>query len=89
PVPTVTGTATVGSTLTAVPGAWSPAGVELAYQWSADGTNIAGATNNTLDLAPSLAGKAITVAVTGTKAGYTTTTKASAATAKVATAALT
>jgi hypothetical protein len=87
-VPTITGTTTVGSTLTAVPGVWSPAGVELAYQWSADGTEIKDATQNTVELAPDQAGKAITVAVTGTKAGYTTETKSSAATSKVATAAL-
>ena len=73
PVPTITGTPTVGNTLTAVPGTWCPAGVELSYQWSADGTKIDGATKTTLDLqSPAHAGKAITVAVTGTKAGYTT-----------------
>ena len=88
-VPTITGTPTVGNTLTAVPGTWSPAGVDLSYQWSVDGTEIDGATKTTLALEPAHAGKAITVAVTGSKAGYTPATTTSAATAKVATAALT
>ncbi|GAA5226362.1 hypothetical protein [Paeniglutamicibacter antarcticus] len=74
----------MGSTLTAAPGTWGPIGVALAYQWSADGTAIKDATRSTFDLDPNLAGKAITVAVTGTKAGYTTATKASKATAQVA-----
>ncbi|OIH85360.1 hypothetical protein BLJ79_09335 [Arthrobacter sp. UCD-GKA] len=86
-VPTIIGTSTVGSTLTAVPGTWSPTGVGLAYQWSADGTPILGATNSTLHLAPNLAGRSITVAVTGTKAGYTTVTKTST-TVKVTTPAI-
>ena len=33
PVPTITGTAKVGATLTANPGTWGPAPVTLAYQW--------------------------------------------------------
>jgi hypothetical protein len=78
-IPIVTGTSTVGSTLAAVPGRWSPTGVGLAYQWSAGGTPIPGATNNTLLLTPTLAGKSITVAVTGMKNGYTATTKTSTA----------
>ncbi|MFB9164190.1 hypothetical protein [Arthrobacter psychrochitiniphilus] len=83
-IPEITGTPIVGNTLTAVPGAWGPAGVELSYQWSADGTKIDGATKATLVLGPNLAGSAITVTVTGSKIGYTTSSKASTQTAKVA-----
>ncbi|ROP56689.1 MULTISPECIES: hypothetical protein [unclassified Rathayibacter] len=77
--PTITGTAKVGQTLTAVPGTWSPAPVTLSYQWKRGGTAISGATSATYKTVSADAGKAITVTVTGTKAGYTTLSKTSAA----------
>ncbi|MDY0912829.1 hypothetical protein [Rathayibacter festucae] len=77
--PTITGTAKVGQTLTAVPGTWSPAPVALSYQWKRGGTAISGATSATYKAVSADAGKAITVTVTGTKAGYTTLSKTSAA----------
>ncbi|NQX05345.1 hypothetical protein HQQ82_12415 [Rathayibacter sp. VKM Ac-2856] len=83
--PTITGTATVGQKLTAVPGTWTPSPVTLAYQWKRNGTAISGATASTYTLVAADAGAAITVAVTGTKSGYTAVTKTSAAvTAKAA-----
>ncbi|MCJ1702634.1 hypothetical protein [Rathayibacter sp. VKM Ac-2926] len=83
--PTITGTATVGQKLTAVPGTWTPSPVTLAYQWQRNGTAISGATATTYTLVAADAGAAITVAVTGTKSGYTAVTKTSAAvTAKAA-----
>ncbi|QHC60230.1 hypothetical protein [Rathayibacter sp. VKM Ac-2760] len=83
--PTITGTATVGQKLTAVPGTWTPSPVTLAYQWQRNGTAISGATAATYTLVAADAGAAITVAVTGTKSGYTAVTKTSAAvTAKAA-----
>ena len=69
--------------LTAHPGTWT-AGTTLSYQWYAAGKPIKGATTSTFKLTSSQAGKAITVKVTGKKAGYTTVTKTSAATKKVA-----
>ncbi|MDF9752817.1 hypothetical protein M2428_004295, partial [Arthrobacter sp. ES3-54] len=84
PVPTLTGTAMVGSTLTAVPGTWGPAPVVLAYQWKANGVVIAGATAATYKPVAADAGKTLTVTVTGSKSGYTTVSKTSAATAAVA-----
>ncbi|WP_133247546.1 hypothetical protein [Arthrobacter sp. H-02-3] len=84
PVPTITGTAKVGSTLTAVPGTWGPAPVTLAYQWKANGVAITGATTSTYKLAAGQAGKALTVSVTGMKVGYTMSMKTSSATAVVA-----
>ncbi|WP_461187018.1 SdrD B-like domain-containing protein [Arthrobacter sp. Z4-13] len=83
PVPTITGTAKVGSLLTAVPGIWGPAPVTLAYQWKANGIAITGATARTYTLAAATTGKTITVTVTGTKAGYTTAAKTSVATRTV------
>ncbi|WP_190243168.1 carboxypeptidase regulatory-like domain-containing protein [Arthrobacter globiformis] len=89
PAPTIAGTAKVDSTLTAEPGTWGPSPVTLSYQWKADGADIAGATANTYKPTAVTVGKMLTVTVTGTKDGYTTETKTSAATAKVAAAALT
>jgi len=77
PVPTISGTVAVGNTLTAVPGAWSPQ-PGLTYQWTRDGANIASATSSTYALVAADAGTAIAVEVTGTLAGYVTTSKTSA-----------
>jgi len=89
PVPTVSGTAKVGSALTAVPGTWGPAPVTLAYQWFRSGVAVTGATAVSYTLTAADLGKAMTVRVTGTKAGFTTTAKTSAATAAVAAGTLT
>lgn len=82
PVPKITGTTQVTKRLTASPGTWT-SGATLKYQWYKDGVAISGATGTTLSLTSSLAGKRITVKVTGSKSGYVTTTKTSAATAVV------
>ncbi|GAB4004158.1 hypothetical protein [Nocardioides ultimimeridianus] len=82
--PTVSGSAIVGSTLTADAGSWGPSGVSLAYQWSAAGTPIAGATTSTYQPVAADRGKTITVTVTGTLAGgYPPVSRTSAATAAV------
>ncbi|MFT3942413.1 MAG: leucine-rich repeat domain-containing protein [Ancrocorticia sp.] len=81
--PTITGTTNVGSTLTAKPGKWTT-GTTFTYQWLADGKVIKNATKSTFTLTATQQGKAITVKVTGTKTGYTTVSKTSKATAKVA-----
>jgi hypothetical protein len=75
--PTISGTPRVGSTLTAAPGTWTP-GTSLAYAWAANGVPVAGATTSSLALTPSLAGRSLTVTVTGTKPGYRTATRTSA-----------
>ncbi|MFF2387523.1 hypothetical protein ACFVTH_01725, partial [Agromyces sp. NPDC058104] len=82
--PTISGTAAVGSTLTANTGTWTT-GTAFTYQWYASGAAITGATASTFKLTSAQAGKAITVAVKGTLSGYATVSKTSAATAKVAT----
>ncbi|MFT3889484.1 MAG: CHAP domain-containing protein [Arachnia sp.] len=84
PTPKISGTVKVGKKLTATPGTWSPSGVKLSYQWLRDGKTISGATKSTYTLTKSDKGKKITVKVKGTKSGYTTVTKTSKSTAKVA-----
>lgn len=81
--PTITGTTAKGYALTANAGAWGPAPVTLAYQWFRSGTAISGATAATYTLTSYDVGKAMTVQVTGSKAGYVTAAKTSAATAAV------
>ena len=83
PTPTITGTAKVGYTLTAHAGTWGPSPVTLKYQWKVNGANISGATASTYKISASYVGKKITVAVTGTKTGYTTLVRTSASTAAV------
>ena len=83
PTPTITGTAKVGSTLTAKPGVWAPAPVNLGYAWKAAGVPISGATGANLVVPAAALGKTITVTVTGSKAGYTSVPRTSAATSAV------
>lgn len=79
PTPKVTGTARVGSKLTAKPGTWAPAPVTLTYRWYRGSSPISGATKTTYTLTKSDAGKKISVRVTGKRTGYVSVTKASAA----------
>ncbi|MCJ1706732.1 hypothetical protein [Microbacterium sp. VKM Ac-2923] len=81
--PTISGTAKVGSTLTARAGTWAPAPVALSHQWLRNGAVISGATATTYKPTATDRGKRITVRVTGTKTGYTTLVKTSAATAAI------
>lgn len=80
--PTIAGTPAVGSTLTASTGTWTT-GTTFTYQWLRAGTAITGATAATYPLVAADQGKAISVRVTGKKAGYTDLVKTSAATAAV------
>jgi hypothetical protein len=83
PTPTITGTPKFGSTLTAVAGDWDP-GVATAYQWSANGAEILGATGATYTPVIGDIGKTVTVTVTGTRSGYATVARTSEPTAAVA-----
>jgi hypothetical protein len=80
--PTITGTAKVGSKLTAVPGTWSPTPTSYRYAWKVDGVAVTGATSSTFTVPASAAGKKITVMVTGLKQYYESS-KTSAPTAAV------
>jgi hypothetical protein len=68
--PVVAGVPEVDSTLTGSPGTWSPSGVELSYQWYADGAPIAGANGLDYTLTADDVDAWITFGVRGTLAGY-------------------
>lgn len=82
PNPTISGTAQVGQSLTAVRGTWD-SGVTFTYQWNQDGSPISGATSATYTILSSDLGSTISVSVTGTKTGYATTTRTSSSTSAV------
>ncbi|MGV8907394.1 MAG: carboxypeptidase regulatory-like domain-containing protein [Propionicimonas sp.] len=84
PTPRISGTVKVGSILTVEAGAWAPAPVTLTYQWLRDGAAIGGANRQSYTLSGSDLAKAISVRVTGSKAGYVSVQRTSAPTAKVA-----
>ncbi|MDR1117904.1 MAG: hypothetical protein LBL01_01220, partial [Bifidobacteriaceae bacterium] len=79
--PTISGTAAVGSRLTAVPGAWAPAGVAFAYQWLRNGNAISGAASAAYTLVAADANTSVSVRVTGSLAGYDAVSRVSAAVA--------
>jgi surface antigen len=82
--PVVTGTPQIGATLTSSAATFSPAPDAVAYQWRANGVDIAGATGQSLALAPAQLGKRITVRATATKAAYPTASSTSQQTPAVA-----
>ncbi|MGC4153786.1 MAG: Ig-like domain repeat protein [Propionicimonas sp.] len=79
PTPKLSGTTKVGKTLTAKAGTWKPSKVSLKYQWLRNGQPIAKATKTKYKLTKADAGHRISVAVTGSKSGYVSVTKTSAA----------
>lgn len=78
PSPTISGTATVGSVLTVIPGTWDE-GVVLSYQWFGNGTAIDGAVASTYTLLPVDFQKSISVKVTGSANNYASETTSSSA----------
>ena len=84
-LPTITGSAQRGSTLTAASGTWSGVDNTYAYQWQRDGATIASATATTYMLTADDLGKAIRVLVTATNPEGSAS-RASAATTAVRTA---
>ena len=80
PLPSVSGTPTVGSTLTAKAGSWSPSDVTLKYQWLRDGYIVAGATKTSYTLTTADVGHTMTISVTGSKSGFASRTASSAPT---------
>jgi hypothetical protein len=80
----IAGTARVGRTLSARTSPWSPGPVKLSYTWYRNGKKISGQTKRTYKLRTADRGKRITVRVTGTRPGFTTISRLSGKTAKVA-----
>lgn len=65
--PAVTGTPTVGETLSCSTGTWSGTGtISYAYQWQRDGSNISGATSSTYTLVEADASTSVRCVVTAT-----------------------
>ena len=89
PTPTISGTASVGSTLTANPGQWGPLPVDLTYQWTVGDDDIGDETDATLTLPDWTLGQKISVTVTGSKPGYLSLSRTSDPTAAVAVGTLT
>lgn len=81
--PVVSGTPLVDETLTATPGAWSPAPASQSVQWYADGVAIPGATGWSLTLGQGQIDKQVVARVSVGAPGYTTATADSAATSPV------
>jgi hypothetical protein len=67
-LPAITGTTTVGQTLTCSSGTWSKS-PSFTYQWLRDGVAIAGATASTRVLAGPDTGALMSCTVTATNAG--------------------
>jgi hypothetical protein len=80
--PTISGTTTVGQTLTATTGTWSPQ-PKFAFQWLRNGVAISRATKATYRLTSADLGSTIRVRVTGTLKNYLTTTVTSSPTANI------
>ncbi|OUE07365.1 hypothetical protein CMsap09_00355 [Clavibacter michiganensis] len=68
--PVITGIAAVGRTVTARPGSWRPASVQLSYAWLRDGRPIPGATTSAYAITGADRGHVLSVRVTGTLPSY-------------------
>jgi hypothetical protein len=84
PLPTVSGTPSVGSTLVADAGTWLPTPDSFSYQWMRDGTVIPGATAASYTPAAADLGGQLTVAATAHKTGFNDATTVSVATDPIA-----
>lgn len=72
-LPFISGVPEVGNELTAIPGLWSTASpLTFTYQWRIDGVDIPGATNSTYTPVPADAGKNLTVVVSASNGGGST-----------------
>ena len=80
-LPTISGTAQVGATLTATTGSWNPpTGLTTTYRWLVAGTPVAGATTASYELQAGDVAKSIQVEVTASRPGYTSVVATSIAT---------
>ena len=76
PIPKITGTVKLGSTLSASSGSWD-SGTALTYQWLRNGSPIAGAVAKTYKLNSADLNSLVSVQVTGKKPGYTSSIRVS------------
>jgi hypothetical protein len=83
PRPKISGTAKVGSILTAKVGTWSPTPTVIRYTWLRSGKVIAGATTATYTLTVADQGKKLRVRVTVGGIGLKTVTELSRATKRI------
>lgn len=70
--PTISGTVAVGQTISATPGTWSQSGLTFAYQWYADGVALSAGTASSYDIGKSKLGMHLSVKVTATGPGGST-----------------
>lgn len=82
-VPSISGTAQVGQTLTSSNGTWTHNPISFTFQWKRAGTPISGATAVTYVPVVSDIGSALTVSVTATNSGGSSTAATSLGTASV------
>jgi hypothetical protein len=82
--PSVSGTPQVGQRLTSTRGSWSMTGVQVDYQWLADGVPIERGTRKGLFLTAEEQGAKISVRLTATKSGQRAVRAASIPTARTA-----
>lgn len=82
PTPVLVGNMEVGSVLTANAGSWDT-GVGLTYAWLRSGVEIPGATGSTYLLTGEDLGSSISVKITGSKNGYSSTSMTSSASKSV------
>ncbi len=82
-VPTISGTAQVGQTLTATTGTWTNNPTSFTYQWNGAGTAISGATSSSYIPATSDIGNALAVYVMAANTGGSSPPVASAPTGAV------
>lgn len=75
--PLVRGQAQYGSVLQADPGEWSPAPVDLAYQWYRDSAPISGAETASYPVDVDDIGHTLKVSLTGSRSGYSSATRIS------------
>ncbi|PVZ52603.1 hypothetical protein [Arthrobacter sp. H-02-3] len=76
--PTIAGTVMAGNVLTVKRGTWTW-GVAFTYRWLRNGVTISGATEPTYKVRTADKGTKLTVSVTGSRLGYTTVSRTSAA----------
>ena len=76
--PTIAGTVKAGNILTVKRGTWD-LGTAFTYRWLRNGVPISGATDSTYKVRTADKGSKITVRVTGSRFGYTTVSRTSAA----------